>query len=89
MSDILLAKLAGWEVVKQARALVAAGRVLSSEWQPPHLRGVVQEGSATYRAELVIRSEPGKGTVCRITFPASRCINSPAVETNGSAAVAA
>jgi hypothetical protein len=37
LSDILLAKLAGWEVVKQARALLAAGRVLSSEWQPPNL----------------------------------------------------
>jgi superfamily II DNA or RNA helicase len=64
LSDILLAKLAGWEVVKQARALVAAGRVLSSEWQPPHLRGVVQEGSATYRAELVIRSASDADNLC-------------------------
>ena len=46
LSDILLAKLAGWEVVKQARGLVAAGRVLSSEWQPPNLWGTVQEGTA-------------------------------------------
>jgi hypothetical protein len=64
LSDILLAKLAGWEVVKQARSLLAAGRVLSSEWQPPNLRGVVQEGSANYRAGLVIRSESDADNLC-------------------------
>jgi signal transduction histidine kinase len=25
-------------------------------------------------AQLVISSEPGKGTACKISFPASRCI---------------
>jgi len=43
-------------------------------------------------AELVISSEPGKGTVCRISFPASRRIGPPAAcgaETDDSAAVAA
>ncbi len=64
LSDILLAKLAGWEVVKQARSLLAAGRVLSSEWQPPNLRGVVQEGSTTYRAGLVIRSASDADNLC-------------------------
>src|SRR5580658_3650595 len=64
LSDILLAKLAGWEVVKQARGLVALGRVLSSEWQPPHLRGTVQEGSTTYRAGLVIRSASDADNLC-------------------------
>src|SRR5580658_8699567 len=64
LSDILLAKLAGWEVVKQARGLVASGRVLSSEWQPPNLRGTVQEGSATYRAGLVIRSASDADNLC-------------------------
>ena len=64
LSDILLAKLAGWEVVKQARALVAAGRVLTSEWQPPNLRGAVQEGSTTYRAGLVIRSASDADNLC-------------------------
>src|ERR1700683_407211 len=64
LSDILLAKLGGWEVVKQARALVAAGRVLSSEWQPPNLRGAVQEGSTTYRAGLVIRSATDADNLC-------------------------
>jgi superfamily II DNA or RNA helicase len=64
LSDILLAKLAGWEVVKQARGILAAGRVLSSEWQPPNLRGTVQEGSATYRSGLVIRSASDADNLC-------------------------
>jgi len=64
LSEILLAKLAGWEAVKQARGLVAAGRVSSSEWQPPTLTGIVQEGSANYRAGLVIRSESDADNLC-------------------------
>src|SRR5271168_4784302 len=64
LTDILLAKLAGWEVVKQARGLVSSGRVLSSEWQPPNLRGNVQEGSTTYRAGLVIRSASDADNLC-------------------------
>jgi superfamily II DNA or RNA helicase len=64
LSALLLAKLAGWEAVKQARALLAAGRVLSSEWQPPTLRGTVQEGSITYRAGLVIRSASDADNLC-------------------------
>jgi superfamily II DNA or RNA helicase len=64
LSEILLAKLAGWDAVKQARGLVAAGRVSSSEWQPPTLRGMVQEGSANYRAGLVIRSESDADNLC-------------------------
>jgi signal transduction histidine kinase len=43
-------------------------------------------------AQLAISSEPGKGTACKISFPASRCIGSPgmqAAEAEDSAAVAA
>ncbi len=64
LTDALLAKLAGWEAVKQARLLLAAGRVLSSEWQPPTLRGTVQEGSLSYRAGLVIRSASDADNLC-------------------------
>ena len=56
LSDALLANLAGWDAVKQARGLVAAERVLASDWQPPKLQGTVREGSTTYRAGLIIRS---------------------------------
>ncbi len=64
LSDALLAKLAGWDAVKQARGLVAAERVLASDWQPPTLQGTVQEGSATYRAGLVIRSASDADNLC-------------------------
>ncbi len=56
LSDEFLAKIAGWDVLKQARGAVAAGKVLSSEWKEPVLRGVVQEGTTSYRCGLVIKS---------------------------------
>jgi superfamily II DNA or RNA helicase len=64
LSDGLLAKLAGWEAVKQARSLVALDRVLSSDWKPPLLRGVVLEGSASYRAGMVIHSASDAENLC-------------------------
>src|SRR5271163_3762115 len=64
LSDALLVKLAGWDAVKQARSLVAAERVLTSDWQPRKLQGTVQEGSATYRAGLVIRSASDADNLC-------------------------
>lgn len=64
LSEILLARLAGWDAVKQARGLVAADRVTASDWQPPKLSGTVQEGGATYRAGLVIRSASDADNLC-------------------------
>ncbi|HEY3914752.1 MAG TPA: hypothetical protein VGN61_09725, partial [Verrucomicrobiae bacterium] len=64
LTDPLLAKLAGWEATKHARGLLAAGRVQSSEWQAPELRGTVQEGQTAYRAGLVIRSASDADNLC-------------------------
>ncbi len=64
LNDQLLAKLAGWEAVKTARTLLAAGRVLSSDWQPPNLQGQVQDGSGSFRASLVIRSASDAENQC-------------------------
>src|SRR6266446_2371387 len=64
LSDALLAKLAGWEAVKKARGLLAGEQVLNSDWQPPMLRGMVQESSATYRAAMVIRSASDAENLC-------------------------
>jgi superfamily II DNA or RNA helicase len=64
LTEAMFAKLAGWEAVKQARSLVASDRVLSSDWQPPLLKGTVQEGSATYRAGLVIKSPTDAENLC-------------------------
>ncbi len=82
LSEIFLAKIAGWDVVKQARAAVAGGKVLSGEWAAPVLKGVVQEGSTSYRAGLVIKDSINIENLC--TCKASRswgtiCAHSVAV----------
>jgi len=56
LTDDLLIKAAGWDVIKLARAYLAQGQVLSSYWEPPLLRGVVQSGGVSFRASMVIKS---------------------------------
>jgi superfamily II DNA or RNA helicase len=55
LNETLLAKAAGWEVIKQARQMLALNRVLSSNWTEPILKGVVLSGTTSYRAGLVIQ----------------------------------
>ena len=50
--------------MKRARAMVAAGYVLSSNWSPPVLKGVVQEGDVSYRAGLVIKNSIDIDNLC-------------------------
>jgi superfamily II DNA or RNA helicase len=64
LTDAFLAKAAGWEAMKRARAMVAAGYVLSSNWSPPVLKGVVQEGDVSYRAGLVIKNSIDIDNLC-------------------------
>src|SRR5688572_15690146 len=64
LSDAFFAKAAGWEAMKRARAMVAAGHVLSSNWSPPVLKGVVQEGDTSYRAGLVIKNSIDIDNLC-------------------------
>src|SRR4051812_27162438 len=56
LNEAFLAKIAGWEAVKAARQLLAGGKVLSSNYTPPILKGVVQEGTISYRSGLVLKS---------------------------------
>src|SRR6185503_21195393 len=68
--------------MKQARALLAGDKVLSSNWSAPVLKGVVQEGTTSYRAGLVIKDEVNIDNLC--TCRASRewgtiCAHSVAV----------
>jgi superfamily II DNA or RNA helicase len=82
LSDAFFMKSAGWEAVKRARALLAEGKVISSNWTPPLLKGVVQEGSSSYRAGLVIKGPVDIDNLC--TCRASResgiiCAHSVAV----------
>ena len=50
--------------MKHARALLAGDKVLSSNWSPPVLKGVVQEGTTSYRAGLVIKDEVNIDNLC-------------------------
>ena len=53
LTEALLVKAAGWDVVKRARAFIEQGHVISSYWAPPLLRGVVQSDGVSIRASLV------------------------------------
>jgi superfamily II DNA or RNA helicase len=64
LTEAFLAKIAGWEAIKHARTLLAGGKVLSSNWTPPVLKGVVSEGSTSYRAGLVIKDEINIDNLC-------------------------
>src|SRR5262245_7631975 len=82
LTDDFLMKIAGWEAVKNARALLASGKVLSSNWTPPLLKGVVSADATSYRAGLVIKNSTDIDNVC--SCPNSRrsgmiCAHSVAV----------
>src|SRR4029077_7872007 len=82
LSDGFFMKSAGWEAVKNARSLLAGGKGISSNWTPPLLKGVVQEGTSSYRAGLVIKGPVDIDNLC--TCRASReagiiCAHSVAV----------
>src|SRR2546422_1734828 len=64
LTEPFFAKIAGWEAMKQARSLLAAEKVLSSDWASPILKGVVQEGSTSYRAGLVIKDSNNIENLC-------------------------
>lgn len=64
LTEAFFAKAAGWEVMKHARALLASGKVLSSNWTPPLLKGVVVSDTTSLRAGLVIRHELDIENVC-------------------------
>jgi len=82
LTDAFFQKTAGWEVVKHARVLLASDKVLSSNYTPPVLKGVVAAGETTYRAGLVIKGVIDIDNLC--TCRASRddgiiCAHSVAV----------
>jgi len=82
LTEPFLAKIAGWEAMKAARALIASGKVLSSNYTPPILKGLVQEGTTSYRSGLVLKSGIDLENLC--TCRASRdwgtiCAHSVAV----------
>jgi hypothetical protein len=63
LTEKLLSDAAGWEVMKRARAYITQGQVVSSYWEPPLLRGVVQ-GEVSMRASMVIKSASDMENLC-------------------------
>jgi superfamily II DNA or RNA helicase len=64
LTEALLAKAAGWDVMKRARAYLEQGQVASSYWVPPLLRGVVQSSESSYRASMVIHNDIDIENLC-------------------------
>src|ERR1035437_1928408 len=64
LTEALLSTAAGWDVMKRARAYLEQGEVLSSNWTPPLLRGVVQGGEVSFRASMVIKGEIDIENLC-------------------------
>src|SRR5690349_13368845 len=64
LSEQFFAKAAGWEAMKNARAYLQNDQVLSSDWAPPVLKGVVQAGGTSYRAGLVIKTSSNIENIC-------------------------
>src|SRR5881296_3793561 len=64
LSEQFFAKAAGWEAMKNARAYLQNEQVLSSDWIPPLLKGVVQAGGTSYRSGLIIKSASGIENIC-------------------------
>jgi superfamily II DNA or RNA helicase len=54
----------GWPALKHAKALVQMGRVISVNYTPPVLRGLVREGETEYRAGLKIRTYTDVENLC-------------------------
>jgi superfamily II DNA or RNA helicase len=64
LSESFFAKIAGWEAVQQARALLRQDSVLSSNWAPPVLKGVVHVSGVSYRSGLVIKDAVDVENLC-------------------------
>jgi superfamily II DNA or RNA helicase len=64
LDEQFFSQAAGWDAMKHARAYLAQGRVLSSNWTPPLLRGVVQAGEGSLRASLVIHGPVSMENLC-------------------------
>ncbi len=64
LTEALLQKCAGWDVVKRARGYVAAGQVAHSSWQPPQLEGLVQNHGVSFRACMKLQSAVDVENLC-------------------------
>lgn len=64
LTEKLLAALAGWPVVFEARKIRAAGKVKRASYEPPILKGAVRAGSRLYASGLRINSVTEVENIC-------------------------
>jgi len=64
LTEKLLGRIAGWQALQEARALVEAGQVLSASWTPPVLQGIVRAGTVSFRAGLVLKDAVNVDNLC-------------------------
>jgi superfamily II DNA or RNA helicase len=64
ITERFLIDTGGWQALKHAKALLEMGRVVSFNYTPPVLRGLVREAEIEYRAGLKIRSYTDVENLC-------------------------
>jgi hypothetical protein len=66
ITERFLMDTGGWQAMKHAKALFQMGRVVSFNYTPPILHGVVREGDIEFRAGLKIRSYGDVENLCSV-----------------------
>lgn len=64
LTEPLLAAIAGWPAVSEARKIRAGGRVKRAIYEPPLLKGAVRAGSRLYASGLRITSPSEVENIC-------------------------
>ena len=64
ITERFLMDTGGWQAMKHAKALLEMGRVVSFNYSPPILQGLVREGETEYRAGLKIRTATDVENIC-------------------------
>jgi superfamily II DNA or RNA helicase len=64
LTEKLLVSLGGWDAMKRARAIKAAGAVLSASYEPPMLTGRLAEGGREFRCGLRLRNPVDIENLC-------------------------
>ena len=64
ITERFLSECGGWQALRDARSLQAAGRVLAASYEPPLLEGRVREGEGELRSGLRITSKSHVENLC-------------------------
>jgi len=64
LTEKLLVSMGGWPVMKEARAIHAAGRISEASYEPPVLRGKIAEGGKQFMAGLKMRNSIDVENLC-------------------------